>query len=556
MTVVAAWLPAACSGPPPAEEKVPYSVMKDWSSARVEKPVVAVLTDEAAYTKLFAESYAAFNGFPKPVAEKVDFKSKQVVAVCWGAMSSTFYDICVVSVTGSAKETTIAVKTTVPKGIAEPAITYPAVVVVIPKSENVRVVVTGDRLPMGVGDFTDLKKGLEVKVVGTAVPLPAASPVKPDKPVRLPREIDRPNRNWDYDGTRILGHVGDKICLWDAATGKLLHKMQSHKERLCGIRFSPDGGRAFTSSWRGSGPMVTYKSKDTRTVVWNLTTGEMLFDLKDQVAGEFSADGGKLVTFSLRPDNSESFDATIWDALQGRQLAKIKLPDYSGPRWDALHFSADGSRVAHFGNGAFLLYNSGRINFYNAADGSKIGKGAAPNGNGHRYTSPGALASFNRQIATLTDAESGKEIASVKHDLRRGWGELWTHDGKRVAAIPFGGGEIEVCESETGKVAVGDKTHPITSSNAIVSPDNTYLAVESGINEEDKPEVRLYVMNTGKEIARIKLAKWGHMVGFSPDGKTLLIGGSEFVIYDAENGKKIRSLKLLDDVSFENGWHQ
>ena len=73
--------------------------------------------------------------------------------------------------------------------------------------------------------------------------------------------------------------------------------------------------------------------------------------------------------------------------------------------------------------------------------------------------------------------------------------------GKRVAAIPYGGGQIRVLETETTKVTVGDKTHPVTASNAIVSPDNTCFAVESGYNEEDKPEVRLYAMNTGKEIA-------------------------------------------------------
>ncbi len=62
-------------------------------------------------------------------------------------------------------------------------------------------------------------------------------------------------------------------------------------------------------------------------------------------------------------------------------------------------------------------------------------------------------------------------------------------------------------------------------------------------------------MNTGEEIARIKLATWGHMLGFSPDSKTLLVGGSEFVIYNSENGKKIRTLNLLDEVS-SHDWNE
>ena len=143
--------------------EVPYSVLKDWHEARVKQPSVVVLTDEAAYTKLFAESFAAFRT-TKPVPEKVDFESKQVVAVCWGSKPSTAYSISVVSAISTQQETTITVKTTVPKGLADPAVTYPAVVLVIPKCESVKVVFTGDRLPSGEGDFIDSKKGLEVNV--------------------------------------------------------------------------------------------------------------------------------------------------------------------------------------------------------------------------------------------------------------------------------------------------------------------------------------------------------------------------------------------------------
>ena len=145
------------------ERGVVYSVLKDWYEARVKEPAIVVLKDEAAYTKLFNESFAAFR-FPKPVAEKVDFKVKQVVAVCWGGKGSTGYNISVVSVTGNPKETTITVKTTAPKGLANPAETYPALVLEMLRTESVKVVVTGDRLPTGWSDFTDLKRGLEVNV--------------------------------------------------------------------------------------------------------------------------------------------------------------------------------------------------------------------------------------------------------------------------------------------------------------------------------------------------------------------------------------------------------
>jgi len=113
-------------------------------------------------------------------------------------------------------------------------------------------------------------------------------------------------------------------------------------------------------------------------------------------------------------------------------------------------------------------------------------------------------------------------------------------------------------------VITGAKSGPYPS-RAIISPDNSRLAIEWGGANDVEPELGIYDMDTGEVIARIKRAKGGHMLGFSPDGKTLLVGGSEyneynsenekmtlrpeFVIYNSENGKKIRTLNLLDEVS-------
>jgi WD40 repeat protein len=395
-----------------------------------------------------------------------------------------------------------------------------------------------------------------VATVGCAAVLsPAAGQEKPNKPEQFTQSVERPNRTWDYDGKRILGHVGEKILLWDATTGKLLHKLRGHKERIFAVRFSPDGRHALSSSWMGPGPMVEYKSKDTRTILWDLETGSNKSTFPDQVAGEFSPDGKRIVTFSARPGDLVSFDAVVWDAFQGRALAKVELAQYSGPRWDTLHFSPDGRRFAHVGNGAFLLYNSGKAVLFDAGDGRSIGKGAAPGGDGHRYTSTGALASFGKDKATLTDIESGRVVQSVPHDLGQAQYSIWTHDGSKVASL-HGGKDIKICDIGSGKIVTGAKCGPYPLRAAIVSPDNRRLAVEWGGANRVEPGLGIYDMGTGQAIARINLAEWGHVVGFSPDGKTLLVGGSEFVIYDSENGNKVRALKLLDDVSFEHDWNQ
>ena len=408
--------------------------------------------------------------------------------------------------------------------------------------------------------------------------LTGASEPKPNE-LQWKQSIERPNRGWDYDGKRILGHIGFDICLWDAETGKLLHRMKGHKERIHTVQFSPDGNHALSSSWMAPGE-TSLISRDTRVILWNLGTGRERDSFPGQVAGEFSPDGRRIVTFSQRPGTGKpspamgkatlprtgevwqqgpqaKFDAAIWDTFTGRQFVKAKLDKYSDPRADTLHFSPDARSFAHVVNGAFTLYNRGGGVIFDTSDGREIGRVTGEEmrfGGGHRYTSNGALASFEPKRARLIDLKSGRTVRSIPQDLKNIWGTAWTHDGSKFAAIPFGfvGDQITIWDMESGKRIIGAKTHPNSGpgDRAIVSADNRHLAIESRRNDEndDDREVRLYNMNTGEEIARIELAKWGHVLGFSPDSKTLLVGGSEFAICNSENGKTIRTLRLLDNL--------
>jgi WD40 repeat protein len=383
--------------------------------------------------------------------------------------------------------------------------------------------------------------------------LKQATPVQPKSNTTPQASIERPIRPWDYDGKRILGHIGQKVVLWDATAGKVLRTLEGHKERLFAVRFSPDGVHAATSSWMGSGPMNHYDSKDTRVLLWDLTTGEQKAAFKDQVFGEFSSDGKRIVTFRARPNIEDWFDATVWNAFQGNQLAYARLDDSSEPRSDTLHFSHDQTGVAHIKGGCYpYSINSSVGILYDASEGSEIGRTAWHHG-GRRYTSDGMLTSIDPRRIVVSDVKTGRTVRSVPHEIQGFHYASWSHDGKRVALLPSGAGKIQIWDWESRKATVGAACHPHFDVAVIVSPNNECLAIESGQNREDDPEVRLFEMKTGKEIGRLKLAEWGHMIGFSPDSKTILVGGSEFVIYNAENGGRIRSLKLLDDVS-SNDW--
>ena len=358
------------------------------------------------------------------------------------------------------------------------------------------------------------------------------------------QSIERWYRDWDYDGKRILGHVDDDICLWDAATGQLLHRLKDHKERIEKVQFSPDGRHSLSSSWISPGPMTDVKSKDTRTILWDLETGQSKQVLPGQVAGEFSPDGTRIITFSETKDGT-SFDAVaVWDVLAGRELVKVKLDRSAEPKFNRLHFSPDGTRFVNINGRSAVLYDS--------SDGRELGRVSFINGI-HRYTSTGSLAYFDlvremgRGKISHFDIASGRSLRSFEQYLDGFLDGAWTHDGRKFAGFPFDGA-IKIWHCESGTAITGAQGRRFHQHFVIVSPDNSRLAATWGGgpvgNKEVDPEFGLYDMQTGAEIAVIGRSKTGRLVGFSPDSKTILVEGSKFEIYNSVDGKGIRSLTV------------
>jgi len=365
-------------------------------------------------------------------------------------------------------------------------------------------------------------------------------PISPS-PLEWKQSIERPNKDWDFDGKRILGHIDNDICLWDAATGQLLHRMKAHRERIQKVQFSPNGAYALSSSWISAGPMVPFKSKDTRTILWDLATGQSKQLLPDQVAGEFSPDGERIVTFSQRPDKTSSFNAAIWDVLTGQKLVKVTLDGGSGPRFDDLHFSLDGTRFVHIHaqtRGAVL---------YDSRDGREAGRVSDCSGI-IRYTSTGTLACFDlyKEPGTISqiDIESGRTLWSFEHGkkVEEGWSGAWAHDGRKVAAFSIHG-PIRIWDTETGAAITGAQGGQYPRYDTIISPDNSRLAILSGggnVNHKEvEPQFGLYDLNTGAEVCLFGLTRTGVLIGFSPDSKSLAVGGSKLDVYNSADGTKI-----------------
>lgn len=110
---------------------------------------------------------------------------------------------------------------------------------------------------------------------------------------------------------RLMATVQDKeIGVWDVATGRSIHDLKGHTQRVNSVAFSPD------ATTLASG------ASDNTVRLWDVATGgpkSILSGLTEEVIGVAFTPDGHLLTRSL--DGTVSF----WDVSTGRLLRRMEL---------------------------------------------------------------------------------------------------------------------------------------------------------------------------------------------------------------------------------------
>jgi WD40 repeat protein len=132
------------------------------------------------------------------------------------------------------------------------------------------------------------------------------------------------------DGTRLAAGSADNTArIWDVASGRLLHRLEGHKDDVTAITFSPDGR------------IVATASRDHRARLWDAETGDPLRVLVGHyavVSGvTFSPDGRWLVT-------AGPSTAGLWEVSSGRLLLFLRGHE-PGRRLRSAMFAPTGSRI-------------------------------------------------------------------------------------------------------------------------------------------------------------------------------------------------------------------
>lgn len=299
---------------------------------------------------------------------------------------------------------------------------------------------------------------------------------------------DNPVRAIAFDpgGARIVTTSGNKVLLWDAASGDRLNIiLAGHDDLIESVQFSPDG------RW------IATASRDNTARLWNSESGEMLEEYKHDswVLGvAFSPDGSTLATASL--DKT----AILWDITSGAW----KLLDKRTTRINAVAFSPDGTQIATAGG-----EGDETIKVWDASTRKLLHTLA-----GHKYQVRGIAYSAEGHLA------SASEDRTIRMWNTLNGVELFRLDGHRgrIYTVIFDPTGQQLYSGSTDKsVRVWDVMHNGAVFSVDFSPDGKTLATGS----EDHT-ARLWSLESGKQVTALNQHQSRiYKVKFSPDGVRL-----------------------------------
>jgi RNA polymerase sigma factor (sigma-70 family) len=351
-------------------------------------------------------------------------------------------------------------------------------------------------------------------------------------------------------GTMRFRHVGDVISvayspdgkviasgqrnegplvLFDAATGKELHRLEEEPGVVGCFAFSPDGKQLAWVRW------------NSWVGLWDVASGKQVRRLKVEASGcpAFSADGKRLAVASGPLGDS----VVLLDTASGKEVRRLKG---QGKTIYSLALSPDG-KVLAAGDNEKTVY------LWDANTGKTL----------H------VLKGHEQQVPCVAFSADGKTLATASHDLtarlwdvatgqelrrfihrERGDDALQTvHFVPKQPWLVTGGVRtIRIWDLSTGKEVRRLPGHFCQCDCPVaLSPDGTKLATRNG----EHGQIHLWELATGKRLT----PQGGHQrpigsVAFSPDGKTLATGSWDDTLrlWDPSSGKEIRRLRMSFDV--------
>ncbi|KAE9387351.1 WD40 repeat-like protein [Gymnopus androsaceus JB14] len=339
--------------------------------------------------------------------------------------------------------------------------------------------------------------------------------------VVIPHEDEVNSVAFSPDGTQIVSGSGDEsVRIWDASTGKEMHKLEGHTNWVYSVAFSPDG----TQIVSGSG--------DESVRIWDASTGKEMHKLEGHTGWvysvAFSPDGTQIVS------GSGDRSVRIWDASTGKEMHKLE--GHTGQVY-SVAFSPDGTQIVS-GSGDVS------VRIWDASTGKEMHKLEGHTGQVYSVAfSPDGtqiVSGSGDRSVRIWDASTGKEMHKLEGHTNWVYSVAFSPDGTQIVS-GSGDESVRIWDASTGKEMHKLEGHTGWVYSVAFSPDGTQIVSGSGDRS-----VRIWDASTGKEMHKLEgHTGWVNSVAFSPDGTQIVSGSGDrsVRIWDASTGKEMHKLE-------------
>ncbi len=326
-----------------------------------------------------------------------------------------------------------------------------------------------------------------------------------------------------FNGVKLLAVGNDGAAIWNVLTGELVTRLRGHTERVNAAALSPDGQYALTGS--GLGGEGWFTSTDNSVRLWDANSGRELHRFGEYSqfieAVAFSPDGSRILTLSR-------FRVQVWDVATRQLRAEFPEPNLSTTTEVGMSRNAILSASISGDHRKLLARGFGWVRVCDIDTRRELF--TISSDNAHTIIWDAELSPDSRFLvlavgntAQVRDANTGALLHVLNHQSFV-MQASFSADGRQVVTASHDK-TARLWDSKTGR-EVKRFEHPGKVNRALLSHDGTRLLtkwVSEPIGDQTDHS-SLWASPTGIELQRFRDdGNAPEVIGFSPEGSTFPI---------------------------------